>query len=292
MTTAIVRSGPVALAPATFEEAQAFATQLAKAEGFIPRAFVGKPAAILAALMMGAELGIGAMESLRAIHVLDGRPMLSADLMLRLALRAGVRATWLRTDAEEAHVKLSRPGHGEHAHRFTMAEARAAGLAGRGPWKAYPAAMLRARCISAALRAWAPDVLGAGVYVEGEIEASEAPPAASLARSVAEAEPAPTWHEERAVDAEELPDEAPPPPPPAMALSDCDTIAKLDGWIGRYGAALRKRGNGGVSRVLEHAAKIGAGGGELAAWRSLLGVEEPSRAHDPDAGEVAPEEEP
>src|SRR5690625_1496445 len=39
-------------------------------------------------LMSGAELGLTAMQSLRSIHVIQGRPTLSADLMVALVRRS------------------------------------------------------------------------------------------------------------------------------------------------------------------------------------------------------------
>src|SRR5690606_28985671 len=46
-----------ALAPRSFAEAKEQASALARADGFVPRALLGKPHAVLAALMTGAELG-------------------------------------------------------------------------------------------------------------------------------------------------------------------------------------------------------------------------------------------
>jgi hypothetical protein len=55
---------------------------------------------------------------------------------------------------------------------FTIEEAQAAGLAGKDNWKKYPAAMLRARCVSALSRAVYPEaVLGIYESTSEEIEA-------------------------------------------------------------------------------------------------------------------------
>src|SRR5690606_14664414 len=58
-----------ALAPSSYAEARSMAADLAKAKGFVPDAFVGNPGAVLAALMTGAEIGIGPMQAMRSIHV-------------------------------------------------------------------------------------------------------------------------------------------------------------------------------------------------------------------------------
>lgn len=150
------------------------ASALAQAEGFIPRGLVGKPNAIAAAILTGLELGLGPMEAMRSIHIVEGKPTMSADLMLARAIRAGVRIEWEQCDGEAAILRLERSGM-KHRHSFTIGEARAAGLATKDVWKKYAPAMLRARCVSAALRAFAPDVLGAGVYTPEEVEHIEEP---------------------------------------------------------------------------------------------------------------------
>lgn len=149
------------------------AEALAHARGFVPKAMLGDPNGIAAAILTGMELGIGPMQALRSIHMVDGKPTMAADFMLARAIDRGVRLTWLRADAKAAIVRLERAGFAPYTQSFTIEEARDAGLAAKDNWRKYPAAMLRARCISAAMRAFCPDVLGPGVYVEGEIEESE-----------------------------------------------------------------------------------------------------------------------
>ena len=137
--------------------------------GMVPKAYQGSAPSIAAAVMTGAELGLGPMESLRSVYLVDGKPQLSAELMLRLALRAGVRIEWLESSDVAVRARFTRAGFPAHEEAFVWADAVRAGVATKDPWKRYPRNMLRARCVSNALRAWAPDVLGAGVYTEGEI---------------------------------------------------------------------------------------------------------------------------
>ncbi len=170
MSDAIVRNGGTGLSPQTFEQAQAFAEKLANARGFVPSDLHGKPDAVLACIMTGSEMGIGPMLALRSIHMVKGRPVLSADLMLSQAIRSGIKHQWIEQTGKVATVRLSREGWDPHTHSYTIEEAAKAGLSRKDNWRAYAPAMLRARCISGALRAYCPDVLGAGVYVEGEIE--------------------------------------------------------------------------------------------------------------------------
>jgi hypothetical protein len=50
----------------------------------------GSPQAVLSTVMVGRELGLPAMASLRAIHNIEGRHALSASLMVALVLKSGM----------------------------------------------------------------------------------------------------------------------------------------------------------------------------------------------------------
>ena len=134
------------------------------AQGMVPKHYGGRPAAIAAVILCGIELGMGAMESLRSIHIIEGKPCMSAELMLARARRFGHKTKWLEMSAERAEIEID----GTRLS-FTMAEAKAAGITGKDNWKKYPAAMLRARASSAAVRAICPEVLGSGIYTPEEI---------------------------------------------------------------------------------------------------------------------------
>ena len=58
---------------------------------FVPKGLRGKPAAVLACMLTGQEMGIGPMQALTHIHVVDGRPTQSAELIRAQILRAGHR---------------------------------------------------------------------------------------------------------------------------------------------------------------------------------------------------------
>lgn len=162
------------------------ATHLAKAKGFVPRALLGDPGSIAAAILTGLELGMGPMEAMRSLHVIDGRTTMSAELMLSRAIARGVRHQWLETTATVARIRLERDGSRPFDLAYTIEDAQTAGLARKDNWRGHPKAMLRARCISAALRAYCPDVLGSGIYTPeelGEVTADavvDRPPAGAL----------------------------------------------------------------------------------------------------------------
>lgn len=152
------------------------ATALAAAEGFVPSAYVGAPNAVAAAILTGVELGMGPMEALREIHVVKGRPTLSAACMLGRVIKAGITVEWLETSDKAARLRLTRAGV-SYEQAWTIEEAKRAGLLTKdGPWHQYPGAMLRARCVSAAVRAFCPDVVGGGgLYTPEEARDIEPP---------------------------------------------------------------------------------------------------------------------
>jgi hypothetical protein len=138
---------------------------------------VKRPEDALWIVATGHSLGIDPVTSLRGIHVISGKPVLSADLMAAVAMRHP-DCEYLRVaemTAERATVHVKRRGWPEHtAFTFTLDDAKAAGLLGNATWKKYPADMCKARAIARAARAAFPDAL-LGVYVDGEIEEAQEP---------------------------------------------------------------------------------------------------------------------
>jgi hypothetical protein len=132
-------------------------------------------------IMTGVSLGLTAMQSLRGIHVVKGRPVLSADLMAAIALASG-QCEYFRaevTSAARATYVTKRVGQPEQRLTWTIEQANGIRVEGvlltsKDVWKNYPDAMLRARCIAALARMVYPDLL-LGVYTSEEL--AEAPPA-------------------------------------------------------------------------------------------------------------------
>lgn len=185
--TAIVKADAVDIAgelPQIFR----LATALVKAGDFLPR-HIRTEGALVAVILAGRELGIAPMASLRSIHLVEGRVTLAADTQLALMVRAGVTYQWLGDGSDgAARLKLVRPGQPEHVQTWTLDMARTAGLLGKDNWKKYPAAMLRARCVSSAARAYMPDIL-AGVFIPDELEDERPEPARVEVVAVSTAEP-------------------------------------------------------------------------------------------------------
>lgn len=185
MTT---ETGITIISPRTLDEAKSLATTLSAART-IPEALQKAPADVLAIVMAGAELGLAPMQSLRALVLIKGKPTLSADAMGALVKSRRDVCEWLvleSSDATRATYATKRVGDPKPTSlSFTLEEAKTAGLNGDN-WRKFPAAMLRARALSAICRAVYPDLI-LGVYDPDELaEARDVtpPPDASPPRRV------------------------------------------------------------------------------------------------------------
>lgn len=160
-----------AFEPRGIEEAMRLAKLLVSSR-LLPRS-VTTPEAAFAIIATGRELGMTAMQSLRSIHVVEGKPTLSADLIAALVKsRSDVCKYFMLVESTvtAATYETLRNGDPQPTRlSFTMDDAARAGLTGKDNWRKYPAAMLRARCITALARAVYPD-LALGIYDEDELE--------------------------------------------------------------------------------------------------------------------------
>jgi hypothetical protein len=137
----------------------------------IPRDYRKKPADIVAAGLAGRAYGWDVMTSMRQFHVIEGTASLRPESMLGLVRQAGHSVTVEHGPGLAiAHGTRHDTGD-EHAASFTIADAQAAGLAGKKNWQQYEEAMLTWRAVSKLCRILFPDVvLGAG-YVPEELGA-------------------------------------------------------------------------------------------------------------------------
>jgi hypothetical protein len=141
---------------------------------FVPKGLQGKPEAVLACILYGAEMGIGPMQSLNSIHVIEGRAAMSPELMRAMVARHGHRIDVLENSSTACEMKGSRSDTGSTATvRWTMDDAKLAGLAGKNNWKTYPRAMLMARCTSELCRILFPDIIAGLSYTPEEVASIE-----------------------------------------------------------------------------------------------------------------------
>jgi hypothetical protein len=146
------------LALASFEDAFRFSKMVASSE-FAPKDFRGKPESCMLAIQHGSEVGLSPMQSLQSIAVINGRPTIWGDAALALVQSSPVceyvrEFTEGEGDALVAVCEAKRRGYPQPTVvRFSMADAKRAGLAGKsGPWSQYPARMLTLRARGFALR--------------------------------------------------------------------------------------------------------------------------------------------
>lgn len=163
--TEIEKARPLTPAEVSWRTAQRVANT-----PFVPTAFRGKPEAVFAAILFGEELGIGPMQSLNSIHVIEGKPSMSPELMRALVARAGHRIDVKEASGERVTLWGKRcDNESEATVTWTMDDAKQAGLAGRGAWKTYPRAMLLARATSELCRMVFADVVAGLSYTDEEV---------------------------------------------------------------------------------------------------------------------------
>ena len=122
------------------------------------------------ALMLIAQAeGLHPAIAARDYHIIQGRPALKTDAMLARFQQAGGKVQWKTYSDAEVTGTFSHPAGGELTVSWTLAQAKAIGLAGKDNWKSYPRAMLRARCVSEGIRAVYPGCV-VGIYTPEEVE--------------------------------------------------------------------------------------------------------------------------
>ena len=212
------------------QDALRFAEVIASTQ-FVPPGLRGKPDAILAAIMFGSELGLGPMQSLSKIAVIDGRPSLSAEAQRGLIRAAGHQIWTVELTNTRCVLAGQRIGEGRTEEvGWTLDDAKRAGLAGKDNWRHYPRQMLLARATSDLARLLFSDVLGGFPSTEETLEQIEAGDAPTPPASTGEALSSPTRRRRRSRGPEAAPeppaetatavatappDEPTPPPEPA-----------------------------------------------------------------------------
>jgi hypothetical protein len=237
---------------------------------FVPKGLRGKPPAILAAILYGHEVGIGPMQSLAKIAVIEGRPTLAAETQRGLILAAG-HELWIEESTNTRAIVAGRRRGDSQTSRctWTLDDAKRARIGGKQNWQAYPRQMLLARASAELARAIFADVIG-GLAATEELDDDlativETPPV--------ESDAAPTTtrrRRRRAAGAEPEPEPvtpAPEPDPPTRAqmnllmatfrehgYSDDDRDARLaftSATLGREVATARDLSGLEISRLLD-----------------------------------------
>jgi hypothetical protein len=198
--------------PDNLKEAMDLATYIA-GSSLVPKAYQNKPADIFVAAKFGQALGLSIMQSVLAMAVINGRPGIFGDDMLAVVQAhpayEGHKEFWEgEGDNLVAVCQIKRRGQDMHESRFSVADAKQAGLwdtreriqsrdggdmRNPAPWHCYPKRMLMMRARGFGLRDKFADALRGMKSVEElqdypVIEGSfDATPASSPSTSTAEA---------------------------------------------------------------------------------------------------------
>ena len=170
---AVIGSAPVA-AEMSFSDTLQLGKVLA-ASGYFKD--ISGEAQAVTKILYGREVGVGPVTALMSVHVIEGKPAPSANLIAARIRASGRYDYRVREHSGEAcRVEFFiRAGAGWESLglvEWTLADARNAGVAGKAVWKQYPRAMLFARVISEGARVHCPEIFGgAPVYVPEELGA-------------------------------------------------------------------------------------------------------------------------
>lgn len=133
-----------------------------------------KTAEQAAALMLVAQAdGLHPAKAATHYHIIQGRPALSADAMLARFQSAGGKVQWQAYGDDAVIGTFTHAAGGSVTIRWDLARAKKAGI---GNLDKYPAAMMRARCISEGVRTVYPGVI-VGMYTPEEVSQFTAPEA-------------------------------------------------------------------------------------------------------------------
>lgn len=168
--------------PRNMSEALKFCEFISRTD-FVPSNFRGKSADIFCALQYGAELGMGPMQSLRCIAVVNGRASMWGDMMLGKVQGSPVYEWHDESESNDKQGVCAVKRKGGKVHRvvFTVEDAKRAGLWGKsGPWTQHPNRMLKLRARAFALRDQFADVLGGIPMAEEAMDMPPEQPAGSV----------------------------------------------------------------------------------------------------------------
>lgn len=274
-----------------------YATILADST-IIPDDYRKRPANILIACSKGAALGLSPEDSLYAIHVIKGRPSLSAEAMRarvqamghKLTIESSVTSATVTLERTDGHPGGSKTYTTEMAHRAGLDKPSKTGVPSK--WTLDPEPMCIARASSRVLKAHAADLVSGITFAEdvidepmieigggSPVEALQATTEAVAAIEAPEPAPEPVKKASKPAepeDAEIVPDEPEQADEPTQATLDSaddnsDSLS-ADEWR----ALLRERGLN-LSDIADAAKELGFESGVSYAKLALLEPESCAR---------------
>jgi len=130
---------------------------------------VKDPIQAMALMLLCEAEGLHPMQACVRYHIIQGRASMASQTVMALFMAANGRQEIHELTDEVADITLSHPQGGTARIKWTMEQARKAGLAGKDNWKNHPRSMLLRRAQAEGVRAVAPFVLQ-GMAVEDELE--------------------------------------------------------------------------------------------------------------------------
>jgi len=210
---------------------------------FVPKALRNKPAAVTAAILAGREVGIPPMRALQHLHMVDGRPTMSAEQKRAQALAAGHDIVYVETTTSRCVVKGRRTGSDQWTTvTWSMDDAKAAKLDGKDNYRKHPRRMLQARATGELCDLLFPDATGGLATFEQLEDETDAATAESNGHAAAAKQTARRRTAVRATRAEVEPaasqaqsPAAPPPPLPGEEGYDDPTAPAAEKCDGDHG---------------------------------------------------------
>jgi hypothetical protein len=125
--------------------------------------------------MVAQAEGLHPIQAMRRYHIIQGQVSLRTDAMLADFMQRGGKINWIEVTHEACEAEFHSPGLVEPLkYRWTMEDAKRAGLSGKDNWRKDPRSMLKARVISGGLRLADPASV-VGLYPPEEVQDFEGP---------------------------------------------------------------------------------------------------------------------
>ena len=130
-------------------------------------------------IITGQEFGVPPSAAIRGIHIIKGKPSISAGLMSGLIKKSGkYNYKVIARDEKRCEIACMERINGQWESCgpnvvWTIEKAKRAKLTGNPTWTTYPDRMLFARAISEACATYFPDLLLGNVYTPEELETTQ-----------------------------------------------------------------------------------------------------------------------
>ena len=127
----------------------------------------------VAKILAGREYGLGPIQSMSHIYVIDGKVGMSAALIgAKIRQHPAYNFKVTGHDKMQCAIEFYYQGEIAGTSTFTIEDAKDAGLIRKGgPWEKYPRNMVYARALTNGARWYCPDVFGGAVYTPDELGA-------------------------------------------------------------------------------------------------------------------------